>query len=89
VVTSSAVYDSDFVSTVKVTCNLEWPFTPLVRMNSFQPTADETYDIPTTPGSSRVWQLRLCTRVHISLCNEGVLPPTMGRGEHLLLRGGT
>jgi hypothetical protein len=30
-------------------------------MNSFQPTADETYDIPTTPGSSLVSQLA-CAR---------------------------
>jgi len=38
------MYDSDFVSTVKATCSLEWPYTRFVRMNSFQPTADETYD---------------------------------------------
>ena len=44
------MYDSDFVWTVKVTCSLEWPFTRFVRMNSFQPTTDETYDIPTTAG---------------------------------------
>jgi len=47
------MYDSDFVSTVKVTRRLEWPFTRLVRMNSFQPTADETYDIPARTGSCR------------------------------------
>lgn len=49
------MYDSDFVSTVKVTGSLEWPFARLVRMNSFQPTADERNDIPTKTGCSSLY----------------------------------
>jgi hypothetical protein len=49
------MYDSDFASTVKVTGSLEWPFARLVRMNSFQPTADERYDIPTKTGCSSLY----------------------------------
>jgi hypothetical protein len=58
------MYDSDFVSTVKVTGSLEWPFARLVRMNSFQPTADERYDIPTKTGCSSLYTDRLMPGMH-------------------------
>src|ERR1700730_17206982 len=62
-------------------------------MNSFQPTTDETYDIPATAGSSLVSQLACAsgsifpsTMKGCCLAGGGVAEPTMARRERLIFR---